>query len=104
MKKLLLIALMCISISTHAQKKFKQQNDAKHLGWIVTAGGVALTVGAVATPNELSRIDGRWQPTPIYQESARFGGLLAGCVVTASGVITMIATMEPKNKRRKWQK
>jgi len=55
MKKLLLIALMCISISTHAQKKFKQQDDAKHLGWIVTAGGVALTVGAVATPNELSR-------------------------------------------------
>jgi len=101
MKKLLLIALMCISTLTHAQKKFKQQDDAKHLGWIVTAGGVALTVGAAATPGELQLVNGRWEPMPIYRQDARFGGIIAGCVVTASGLITMIATMEPKRRKRR---
>jgi hypothetical protein len=101
MKKLLLISLMCISTLTHAQKKFKQQDDAKNLGWIVTTGGVALTIGAAFTPNELSRVNGRWEPTPLYNEPARFAGVITGCAVTASGLITMLATMEPKNKRRR---
>jgi len=101
MKKLLLVALMCISTLAHGQKKFKQQDDRQHLGWIITVGGVALTVGAAFTPNELSRVNGRWEPTSLYNEPARFAGVITGCTVTASGLITMLVTMEPKNKRRR---
>ena len=103
MKALVLALAIAISMPSYAQKKFRQQDDRQHLGWIVTVGGVALTVGAAFTPNELSRVNGRWEPTPLYNEPARFAGVITGCTVTASGVITMLATIEPKNKR-KWQK
>ena len=99
MRALLITLMLCTALSGHAQKR--DRNDLKTMSYIMTAGGVALTVGAAVTPGELSRIDGRWRPSPIYQQSARFGGLVAGCAVTLSGGLTMLATMEKRGRRRR---
>ena len=99
MKALLTILALSLALSGQAQKRDKA--DLQTMGIIMTAGGVALTVGAAVTPGELSRIDGQWSPSPIYQQSARFGGLVAGCAVTLSGGLTMLATMEKRGRRRR---
>ena len=99
MKALLITLMLCTALSGQAQKRDKA--DLQTVGIIMTAGGVALTVGAAVTPGELSQVDGRWRPSPIYQQSARFGSLVAGCAVTLSGGLTMLATMEKKNRRRR---
>jgi len=98
MRALLTILALSLALSGQAQKR--DRNDLKTMSYIMTAGGVALTVGAAVTPGELSRVDGRWRPSPIYQQSARFGGLVAGCAVTLSGGLTMLATMEKRGRRR----
>ena len=98
MRALLTILALSLALSGQAQKR--DRDDLKTMSYIMTAGGVALTIGAAATPGELSRVDGRWGPSPIYQQSARFGGLVAGCAVTLSGGLTMLATMEKRGRRK----
>ncbi len=99
MRALLTILALILALNGQAQKR--DRDDLKTMSYIMTAGGVALTIGAAATPGELSRVDGRWSPSPIYQQSARFGGLVAGCAVTLSGGLTMLATMEKRGRRRR---
>jgi hypothetical protein len=99
MRALLTILALSLALSGQAQKR--DRDDLKTMSYIMTAGGVALTIGAAATPGELSRVDGRWSPSPIYQQSARFGGLVAGCAVTLSGGLTILATMEKRGRRRR---
>ncbi len=96
-----LLTILALSLALNGQAQKRDRDDLKTMSYIMTAGGVALTIGAAATPGELSRVDGRWRPSPIYQQSARFGGLVAGCAVTLSGGLTMLATMEKRGRRRR---
>jgi hypothetical protein len=96
-----LLTILALSLALNGQAQKRDRDDLKTMSYIMTAGGVALTIGAAATPGELSRVDGRWSPSPIYQQSARFGGLVAGCAVTLSGSLTMLATMEKRGRRRR---
>jgi hypothetical protein len=96
-----LLTILALSLALNGQAQKRDRDDLKTMSYIMTAGGVALTIGAAATPGELSRVDGRWSPSPIYQQSARFGGLVAGCAVTLSGGLTMLATMEKRGRRRR---
>jgi len=79
----------------------KEKKDIMTSGIVLTTGGVALTLGSSFTPSEVQWSDGRWRPMPIYSQDARFAGIVTGCAITATGVISIIAGNEPKNKRKK---
>ena len=96
-----LLTILALSLALNGQAQKRDRDDLKTMSYLMTAGGVALTVGAAATPGELSRVDGRWTPSPIYEQSARFGGIVAGCAITLSGGLTMLATMERGGRRGK---
>jgi hypothetical protein len=79
----------------------KEKKDIMTSGIVLTTGGVALTLGSAFTPSEVQWSDGRWRPMPIYSQDARFAGIVTGCAITATGVISIIAGNEPKTNRRK---
>lgn len=79
----------------------KEKKDIMTSGIVLTTGGVALTIGSVFTPSEGQWSDGRWRPMPIYAQDARFAGIVTGCAITATGVLSTIIGYEPKTNRRK---
>lgn len=79
----------------------KEKKDIMTSGIVLTTGGVALTIGSVFTPSEGQWSDGRWRPMPIYAQDARFAGIVTGCAITATGVLSIIIGYEPKTNRRK---
>jgi len=99
--KLLTVSFL-LPIFAFAQSMDKDtKKDIMTSGIVVTTGGVALTIGSVFTASELQMVNGRWQTMPIYKQDARFAGVITGCTITASGVLSMILTHEPKTKRKR---
>ena len=79
----------------------QEKKDIMTSGIVLTTGGVALTIGSAFTPSEVQWSDGRWQPMPIYRQDARFAGVVTGCAITATGILSTIIGYEPKTNRRK---
>ncbi len=79
----------------------KEKKDIMTSGIVLTTGGVALTLGSSFTPSEVQWSDGRWRPMPIYSQDARFAGIVTGCTITATGILSTIIGYEPKTNRRK---
>ena len=100
MKKLLTILLLFCTLNLSAQNdKYKfDKKEIASTGIFMTLGGVALTFGAVVTPGELMRNNGRWVPMPIYNQDARFAGVVVGSALTLTGALTAIFTSKKSKK------
>ena len=103
-QKIINIAFLLLILQQIGFSQTFDNNEKKYImtsGIVLTTGGVALTLGSAFTPSEVQWSDGRWRPMPIYSQDARFAGIVTGCAITATGVISIIAGNEPKTNRRK---
>ena len=89
--------MMC-TLSVSAQVK-QEKSKVVRTGVLVTVGGVALTIGCIATPGEFTRQNGSWQPMSIWRQDARFAGIITGAAFTTTGAITALLNIEPKRRR-----
>jgi len=101
MRKLTTLLLLVCTLNLSAQdSKYKfDKKEITNAGLFMTLGGVALTVGAVATPGELYMNNGRWEPMPIWKQDARFAGVVVGSALTLTGALTAILTSKKSKKR-----
>lgn len=89
---------MICTLSVSAQVK-QEKSKVVRTGVLVMVGGVALTIGSVATPGEFMRQNGTWQPMSIWRQDARFAGIVTGAAFTVTGGLTALLNIEPKRRR-----